>query len=95
MKDFHDLKVMVDSGLLDLKHTEKVVGLVFEHRKTKKLLPIDFTKIELNGLQRFWSAHLRGLPKGHTMPSNLALVITDINAWLQKHTQLCFLEKGR
>ncbi len=87
MKDFHDLRVMINSGLLDSKLTEKVVDSVFEHRKTKKLLPIDFTDKELEGLQRFWTAHLRGLPQSHTMPSDLSLVITDINIWLKNNTR--------
>ena len=95
MKDFHDLSVMINSGVLDYKRTEKVVDSVFEHRKTQKLLPIDFTDIELNGLQRFWTAHLRGLPQSHTMPSDLSLVITDINAWLQNNTRLCASESGK
>lgn len=89
MKDFHDLGVMTKSGELNSKRTQKVVDAVFEHRKTPKLLPIVFTDKELDGLQRFWTAHLRGLPHGHTMPSDLSRVITDINAWLQEHTQLC------
>lgn len=92
MKDFHDLSVMINSGVLDSRRTEEVVNSVFEHRKTQKLLPIDFTEIELNGLQRFWTAHLRGLPQSHTMPSDLSFVIADINSWLQNNTRLYALE---
>lgn len=95
MKDFHDLSVMINSGVLDSKRTEKVVDSVFEHRKTQKLLPIVFTDKELDGLQRFWTAHLRGLPYSYTMPSDLSLVIVDINIWLQKYTQLCTSENSK
>lgn len=95
MKDFHDLRVMISSGVLDSKRTEKVVNSVFEHRKTQKLLPITFTDRELDGLQRFWTAHLRGLPQGHTMPADLNLVITDINTWLQNNTRLCASESRK
>jgi len=95
MKDFHDLSVMISSGVLNTKRTEKVVDSVFEHRKTKKLLPIVFTDKELDELQRFWTAHLRDLPHDHTMPSDLSIVITDINTWLQNPTQLCTSENSK
>ena len=94
MKDFHDLNVMINSGVLDSKGIEKVVNLVFEHRKTQKLLPITFTERELDGLQHFWKAHLRGIPQSHTMPPDLSLLINDINTWLQNHTQLCSSESS-
>ncbi len=89
MKDFHDLSLMIKSGVLDSKRTEKVLDSVFEHRKTQKLLPLTFTDRELDGLQRFWAAHLRGLPHSHSMPSDLSQIITEINAWLQNNTLLC------
>ena len=84
MKDYHDLKVMMHSGLLDSRETKKVVDLVFEHRKTQKRLPIIFKENELERLQRFWTAHLRGLPHAHSMPLDLRVVIADINTWLEQ-----------
>ncbi len=84
MKDFHDLSVMIRSGVLDFKRTKKVIDLVLAHRKTQKRLPIYFTEVELDRLQRYWTAHIRGLSQGHTLSSDLGVIIKNINAWLQK-----------
>lgn len=91
MKDFHDLSVLIRSGILEAERTETVVESVFSHRNTEKQMPIRFSAQELNGLQQFWTAHLRGLPREHTMPSQLNQIISEINSWLQMHTSLCRL----
>jgi len=88
MKDFHDLGILIGSGLLDPKRTERVVELVFEHRETERELPILFTEEDLVALQQMWRAHLRGLPREHTMPLELSQLIRAINFWLEKNTQL-------
>lgn len=86
MKDFHDLNVLIHSGLLDNQKTAQIIEQVFEHRNTKREFPIFFSPEELNGLQKFWAAHLRGLPSHHKMPSELNEVITTINSWLEAYT---------
>lgn len=47
----------------------------------------------MGALQKYWAAHLRDLPRTSKMPSNLSAIISTINAWLQKHTQLCHSQK--
>jgi hypothetical protein len=51
-------------------------------------LPIAFTNNVRDGLQQYWTAHLRGLPSSQTMPKNFNEVIGQINNWLVKHTKL-------
>ncbi len=82
MKDFHDLYLLIQSNLLDVHRTAKVVSMVFEHRETERDFPVTFTPEEMTSLQRFWSAHLRGLPKLHQLPSELRQVLEVINRWL-------------
>lgn len=88
MKDYHDLYVLIESGQLEADKTEKVIQSVFEHRETKLSFPISFTIDVRDGLQKYWTAHLRGLPSTHTMPKDLDEVIRQINSWLTSCTKL-------
>lgn len=84
MKDFHDIRLLTQSRQLDPKRTKEVIQMVFTHRGTATDFPIHFNKSELTHLQRFWSAHLRGLPRDNTMPTLFSEVIFDINSWLKE-----------
>ena len=88
MKDFHDLYVMIESGQLEASKTEQVIQSVFEHRETKMKLPITYAINAQEGLQQYWTAHLRGLPSTHTVPYNFNKVVDQINNWLTKNTKL-------
>lgn len=87
MKDFHDLYVLIESRQLEANKTEKVIQSVFEHRKTKLSFPISFTIDVQDALQKYWTAHLRGLPSTHAMPNDLNIVISQINNWVAKLPQ--------
>ncbi len=82
MKDFHDLYLLIQSDLLDLPGTARVISMVFDHRVTCQDFPIQFAPEEIATLQRFWAAHLRGLPREHSLPLELHHVIEVINNWL-------------
>lgn len=88
MKDFHDLYVLIKSGQLEADKTKNVIQSVFEHRETKLSFPISFTIDVQNALQKYWTAHLRGLPSTHAMPKDLDEVINQINNWLTSNTKL-------
>lgn len=89
MKDFHDLYVMVrKSKERPLVNIEEIIKGVFEHRNTEAAFPIVFSKNDLVNLQKFWTAHLRGLKTGHFMPQKIQNVIDTINNWLKDKTRL-------
>lgn len=89
MKDFHDLFFLVQDDTLDPFLTEQVVKKVFTHRETALNLPIYLSDEELLDLQRYWSAHVRGLPSSHRLPAKLISVIDEINSWLLRCPLLC------
>ena len=84
MKDFHDLYLLIQSDLLDTSSTARVIFMVFDHRVTNQDFPIRFASAEMATLQKFWAAHLRGLPKQHPLPLELHQVIAVINDWLMR-----------
>lgn len=83
MKDFHDLHMLIESGNLQVKEVEPILLSVFEHRKTNLNFPVFFAKKELESMQQLWTAYLRGLPKGHSMPKHFGDIISQLNYWLK------------
>ena len=62
MKDYHDLLVMIrEPNFLDIDKLSDAIQTTFNHRGTKKILPIRFDRVGMQSMQTFWSNHLRGL----------------------------------
>ena len=76
----------------DGSYIEKVVVAVFNHRQTSLQLPLKFTTDSLNVLQPLWKSYQQDLSSSATtirVPEGLQDVITAINNWLMRNTQLC------
>lgn len=93
MKDFHDLYTLTSlEGCLDGSYTEKVVVAVFNHRQTSLQLPLNFTAESLNVLQPLWKSYQQDLSSSSNairVPEELKDLITALNNWLMRNTQLC------
>ncbi|MFK8137777.1 MAG: nucleotidyl transferase AbiEii/AbiGii toxin family protein [Bdellovibrionales bacterium] len=85
MKDYHDLLFLCESNILNVSETKRQVDTTFSHRKTKKLLPIEFVTDDINKLQGHWERHLKTLTTevSKKLPSSIVEVITSINTWIE------------
>lgn len=91
MKDFHDLYSLISSSRLPSFHNlEKIIRLVFEHRKTLLTLPITYTEDEMEQVQSFWNEYLKNLcaENAENLPTLIAQIIATINDWLLLNTGL-------
>ena len=91
MKDFHDIYSMLSSSLLpSFKDLEKVIRIVFEHRKTELTMPISFQDDEIVRMQSFWSEYLKNLREENVnvLPSSFLNLLAKINQWIQVNTNL-------
>jgi hypothetical protein len=96
MKDFHDLHSLISlEKCLDPDYTDKVVKIVFNHRQTQLKLPLKHEVEFIEMLQPLWLEYQKDLPKNQVMtkpPELIQDVISFINSWLKKNTQLCTSE---
>lgn len=96
MKDFHDLHSLISlEKCLDPAYTDKVVTTVFSHRQTQLKLPLKFDAEFIEILQPLWREYQKDLPKNLVTikpPELIQDVISFINFWLKKNTQLCISE---
>lgn len=96
MKDFHDLHSLISlEKCLDPAYTDKVVTTVFSHRQTQLKLPLKFDVGFIEILQPLWREYQKDLPKNLVTikpPELIQDVISFINSWLKKNTQLCISE---
>jgi|SRR3990167_300744 len=86
MKDYHDLLLMIrEPNFLDRKKLFNAIKITFERRGTKFILPVMFDEEGVQTLQKFWSAHLRGLgvyKAQLNFPDEIGDVMGEINGWL-------------
>lgn len=90
MKDFHDLYSMIVSPIFSsVQSLASILRLVFNHRKTKLLVPLSFSEEEIQRLQGFWKDYLKSLRPGRasSLPLKISDVISAINEWLQSIIQ--------
>lgn len=91
MKDFHDIYSMISSSALpSFTSLEKVIGIVFERRKTELLLPIAFQEDEFARMQNFWEEYLKSLRREtlEALPPLFYDLLIKINHWLEANTKL-------
>lgn len=85
MKDYHDLILMLrGKHILDSDKLKYAIKKTFSHRKTV-LKPIEFEESSIKHIQKFWSAHLRGLGNNavnYNLPKNIPEVIKEINQYI-------------
>jgi hypothetical protein len=82
MKDYHDVFLIIRSGLLPQGKILKTLKSTFDHRGTKFSFPLDVQQIER--LQGYWSSHLKKLGDRAgelDLPKNIAVIVTEINDW--------------
>lgn len=89
MKDFHDIYSMISSNTI-LIGLDKIITIVFEHRKIKLVLPISYKKDELVRMQGFWNEYLKNLriENAEDLPLLFTNLIEKINHWLKLNTAL-------
>lgn len=96
MKDFHDLHSLISlEKCLDPAYTDKVVTTVFNHRQTQLKLPLKLDVEFIEMLQPLWREYQKDLPSNQVAskpPELIQDVISFINSWLKKNTQLCIPE---
>jgi predicted nucleotidyltransferase component of viral defense system len=93
MKDFHDLYVLISAGNLNERLAEKVIRLVFVHRKTPiDGLPIIFDQGAIGQFEKAWTTYQRKLKttkNSIALPASIAEIINSVNRWLDLKTSLC------
>ena len=89
MKDYHDIFLLCsEKKILNASKLKEEIIKVFKKRGTKKTLPIQFSEIEVNNLQKLWEKHTENLNKGSNftgLPVHIKDVISEINNWLLKN----------
>lgn len=87
MKDYHDMFMMISSGLLDIEKVKDSISKTFEHRKTVKNLIPTFDTQELLKLQDLWERHRNQLTEDikNQLPENFLDVCKDINTYLSSN----------
>jgi predicted nucleotidyltransferase component of viral defense system len=85
MKDYHDIFVLLKSGLLSSDILKATILSAFAHRETSiDDLPLKFSKSDLSNLQKYWTPFFRGIRKKNELSPEIKDVITAINNELQK-----------
>ena len=80
MKDYYDLWFLLESGQLSLETLKAAITATFAHRKTPlDTLPLAFSDSEIQTLQSYWSAFLRGLKSKEGIPLFVKVVIERLN----------------
>ncbi len=80
MKDFHDLYTIASSDkMLNGEDTARAIRLVFGHRKTPLLLPIQFNSTALETLQKHWGRYHQTAMASARLPNRIVDVIDVIN----------------
>jgi hypothetical protein len=86
MKDYHDALLIIRSNDLPKGPAlKKVIEPTFKNRGTALIFPLVFSKEQLDGLQTYWTAHLRKLSPqadGLNLPKNIADLIHEINTFM-------------
>jgi predicted nucleotidyltransferase component of viral defense system len=83
MKDFHDLYTLASAaGFLSVEDTGKAIQLVFNHRKTPLLLPLEFDSFALGALQKHWDRYLLTVAAEVDLPNQMQEIIEMINQLL-------------
>jgi len=94
MKDFHDLYSLTQKpDCLNSVDTERAIKMVFRHRKASLLeLPLTFENSVLDLFQIKWTHYHRELIVKQPLPpvpKEISAVMTTINDWLHKNTNIC------
>lgn len=89
MKDYHDLVLLCHSkNILNFSKLKRDITKTFKSRGEKKLLPLQFSKKELNILQQLWTKHresLYGDIDSFKLPINIKEIIDKINNLLLRN----------
>lgn len=89
MKDFHDLFLLINQKGNEFHDKFMfIIKKVFEHRNSKLVLPLNFSKNDLLELQNHWKRHLKGLKDKHGFPEEIKDVVFIISDWLEKKSTL-------
>jgi len=88
MKDYHDILLMIrHPTLLDSEKVKHCVKATFNNLGTDLKLPLSFSAEELETLQKYWTAHRRGIARSASkllLPEKINEAVTEINGWLGK-----------
>jgi predicted nucleotidyltransferase component of viral defense system len=82
MKDYHDMLVMVRDKAVEKKALKKAIQTTFGQRERKFRPPIEFSKDELQQLQKTWNLY-RTKQKEAKLPASLQDVYDTINGYLE------------
>lgn len=87
MKDYHDLILLIQSGILDLAKMQSTLTTTFKNRKTAYESIPDFFGSDIERLENYWRAHLRTITTKE-IRSNLPTTFNEgknfINAWMKQ-----------
>lgn len=87
MKDYHDLVVLLKSGILKKEKLQKTIKSTFSHRNTEYSQIPQFSGDDLERLEKLWENHLKLLKKnefGILLPEKIVMVIDVINGFLSQ-----------
>lgn len=86
MKDFHDLYTMINGREQPhLQNLKEAITTVFTHRQTPMNLPIQFSEVDLQSLESYWSAYHKELNHSafrEPIPMTLKELVDALNIWL-------------
>lgn len=87
MKDYHDLAMLIQSGILDDDKLQTALVTTFKTRKTKYSLIPDFNKSSLEKIENYWTAHLRSVASTQVrelLPKSFIEARNLINSWMKQ-----------
>ncbi len=85
MKDFFDILTILNSAYIETNPFKNAIEKTFIHRGTSiDKLPLRFSEIEYEMLQKFWTPFYRGLRKNENLPLRIEDVVIAINEKLVK-----------
>lgn len=82
MKDYHDMFIMVRDRAIENSEIKKAIQITFGQRNQKFVVPIEFSKNELDQLQKTWNLY-RANQKDEKLPGSLQNIIDTINEFLE------------
>lgn len=82
MKDYHDMYIMVSNGAVKKSELKKAIQITFGQRDRKFVAPIQFSKDELEQLQKTWNLY-RAKQKEAKLPNSIKEIVEAINGFLE------------
>ena len=85
MKDYYDIFTILNSGASSIETNREAIIATFRHREMSiSTLPLIFTDIEIQTLQKYWSVFHKAIKNKDELSMEIKQIIASINLGLSK-----------